>query len=159
MIVFCFLLNNIMIVSCFLLNNTIMIYSFFLKFIFIVCYYSHGLLIGEEERWPSLDISFDPLAGKPAMAFVISKPVQGYLTYKKTYPPRTLPEASASGPGGVLGGWAFSYGRGTPVRSLHVPRGFRTTIIIIGWMHRVTRGPLLSKPWTLKLWKDVAGHS
>ena len=28
---------------------------------------------------------------------------------------RTLPKAYAWGPGGVLRGWAFSYGRGTPV--------------------------------------------
>ena len=39
----------------------------------------------------------------------------GYLAYKKPHPPRTLPYAYAQGPGGVLGGWAFSYERGTPV--------------------------------------------
>ena len=36
--------------------------------------------------------------------------LQGYLTYKKTHPPRTLPYAYAQGPGGVLGGWAFFNG-------------------------------------------------
>ena len=48
--------------------------------------------------------------------------VQKYLTYKKTHPPRTLPQAPktlpqayAQGPRGVLGGWAFSHGRGTAV--------------------------------------------
>ena len=29
--------------------------------------------------------------------------------------PSTLPQAYAKGPRGVLGEWAFSYGRGTPV--------------------------------------------
>ena len=41
--------------------------------------------------------------------------VQGYLAHKKTHPPRTLPQAYAQGPNGVLGKWAFSYGRGTLV--------------------------------------------
>ena len=41
--------------------------------------------------------------------------VQGYLTSKKPHPPRTRPWADAQGPRGVLEGWAFSYGRGTPV--------------------------------------------
>ena len=39
-----------------------------------------------------------------------------YLAYKKTHPPRTLPYAYAYGPRGVLGEWAFSYERGTPVQ-------------------------------------------
>ena len=47
--------------------------------------------------------------------FVRVTPVQGHLTYKKTHPPRTLLYAYASGHSGFLGGWAFSYGRGTPV--------------------------------------------
>ena len=38
-----------------------------------------------------------------------------YLTYKTTYPPRTLPWVYAQGPRGVLGGWTLSCGRGTPV--------------------------------------------
>ena len=41
--------------------------------------------------------------------------VQGNLAWKKTHPPRTLPWAYAYGPRGVLRGWAFSYGRGSPV--------------------------------------------
>ena len=45
-----------------------------------------------------------------------SRPVQGYLVDKKMPPPRTLPQAYAWGHRGVLGGWSFSYGRGTPVR-------------------------------------------
>jgi hypothetical protein len=49
-------------------------------------------------------------------ASLIPRPtLQGYLAYKKTHPPRILPKAYAWGPRGVLGGWAFSYGRGTPV--------------------------------------------
>jgi len=46
----------------------------------------------------------------------------GNLIYLKMQPLRTLPEPSAYGPRGVLGGWGFSYGPGTPVnphRSLH----------------------------------------
>ena len=46
----------------------------------------------------------------------IEEPVQGYLTDKKTHPPRTLPQAYAWGPRGVLGGWASSYERGSPVQ-------------------------------------------
>ena len=41
--------------------------------------------------------------------------LQGYLAHKKPHPPRTLPKAHAQGPRGVLGGWAGSYERGTPV--------------------------------------------
>ena len=41
--------------------------------------------------------------------------LQRYLMYKKTHSPRTLPYAYAEGLRGVLGGWALSYGRGTPV--------------------------------------------
>ena len=48
--------------------------------------------------------------------------VEGYLTYKKTPPPRTLQETYAYGPSAVLGGGAVSYERGTPV-------GFRATPI------------------------------
>ena len=36
--------------------------------------------------------------------------------YQQTHPPRTLPWAHAWGPRGLLGVWAFSYERGTPVR-------------------------------------------
>ena len=43
--------------------------------------------------------------------------VEGYLACKKMHPPRTLPQAYGQGPRGFLGGWAFSYGRGTPVSS------------------------------------------
>ena len=35
--------------------------------------------------------------------------------HKKTHPPRTLPQAYAYGHRVVLGRWAFSYERGTPV--------------------------------------------
>jgi hypothetical protein len=42
-------------------------------------------------------------------------PVQGHLAHKKTPPPQDLQQADAQGPMGVLGGWAFSYGRGIPV--------------------------------------------
>ena len=41
--------------------------------------------------------------------------LQGYLTSKKPPPPRTLQKDQAWGPTGVLGGWAFSYERSTPV--------------------------------------------
>ena len=40
-----------------------------------------------------------------------------YLAYEETQPPRTLPLAYAQGPMGVLGGWALSYGRDTPVET------------------------------------------
>ena len=35
---------------------------------------------------------------------------QGYLTYKKTHPPRTLPQAYAKGAKGVLGVGLFRMG-------------------------------------------------
>ena len=38
---------------------------------------------------------------------------------EQTHPPRTLQQDHASGPRGVLGGWAFSYSRGTLV--LEIP--------------------------------------
>ena len=41
--------------------------------------------------------------------------VQGYLAHKNTPPFGTLLQAYAWGPRGVLGGWVFSYWRGTPV--------------------------------------------
>ena len=41
--------------------------------------------------------------------------IQGYLTYKKMDLPRTLPWAYAWGHRGVLGEWAFPYGRGISV--------------------------------------------
>jgi len=44
--------------------------------------------------------------------------IQGYFAYKITPPPRTL--LYAQGPRGVLGGWAFSYERGTPVPQLYL---------------------------------------
>ena len=40
--------------------------------------------------------------------------LQGYLSYKKPPPSRTLQSDHAWGPTGVLRGWAVSYGRGTP---------------------------------------------
>ena len=42
-------------------------------------------------------------------AFGVRLVIQGYLTYKETHPPRTLPYAYAQGPAGVLWGvgvWA-----------------------------------------------------
>ena len=50
----------------------------------------------------------------------IGSRLQGYLAHKKLPPPRTLnvPQAYAYGPRGVLGGWAFSYGRATPAEAL-----------------------------------------
>ena len=41
--------------------------------------------------------------------------LQRYLTYKRTHPLRTLPQAYAWGRKGVMGGWAFPHGRGTSV--------------------------------------------
>ena len=49
--------------------------------------------------------------------------VQGYLAHKKLHPPRTLQQDHAVGPTGVLGGWAFSYEQGTPVRVSGIPGG------------------------------------
>ena len=40
---------------------------------------------------------------------------QGYLAHTQTPLPRTLQEPCAWGPMVVLGGWAFSHERGTPV--------------------------------------------
>ena len=55
--------------------------------------------------------------------------LQGCLTSKKTPPPRTLPRAYAEGPRGILGGWPFSHGRGTPValRKAAVEKNFPRT--------------------------------
>ena len=44
----------------------------------------------------------------------LEEAIQKYLTYERTQPPRTLPKAYAKGPRVVLGGWVFSYERGTP---------------------------------------------
>jgi hypothetical protein len=55
---------------------------------------------------------------KPSVSLCSSNEVcwvQGYLTYKKTHPPRSLLQAYAWGPRVIPGGWASSYGRGTPV--------------------------------------------
>ena len=41
--------------------------------------------------------------------------LQGYLAHKKSPPPRTLQWDHAYSPRRVLGGWAFSHERGTPV--------------------------------------------
>ena len=49
---------------------------------------------------------FSPLCGW-AHHRIRSKELQGYLTYKNPPPPRTLPQAYASGFRGVLGGWVF----------------------------------------------------
>jgi len=46
-----------------------------------------------------------------------------------TAPPRTLPWAFASGRRGVLGGWAFSCGCGTPVRARLCLLGAAYTIL------------------------------
>ena len=55
-------------------------------------------------------------------AAIQSPRLQGQLAHKKTHPPRTLPKAYAQGPRVVLGGWAFSYVRGTPVEG-RIPAG------------------------------------
>jgi len=55
--------------------------------------------------------------------------MQGYLALKKMHPLRTLPYAYAQGRGGVIGGWAFSYGRGTPCKDLS--RGCRAAAIAL----------------------------
>ena len=44
--------------------------------------------------------------------------VQGYLTHKKTPPPRTQQWVYAYGPVEVLGGGVISYERGSPVLAL-----------------------------------------
>ena len=56
------------------------------------------------------------LGGRASVRF--PEELQGYLTCKKTHPPRTLPQAYVWGPRGVLGGRAFSYERGTLVESV-----------------------------------------
>ena len=59
--------------------------------------------------------------------------LQGNLPCKKTHPPRTLPESCAWGPRAVLGGWALSYERGTPVGVM----SFLRTAVLTGvrWAH------------------------
>jgi len=57
-----------------------------------------------------------PDSGRAAILHV-KRSVHGYLLYKKTQPPRTLPQPCAYGSRGVLGGWASSHGRGTHVGS------------------------------------------
>ena len=52
------------------------------------------------------------VSNEPGTAFGVEESLQGYLTQNS--PP--LPSAYASGPGGVLGRWAVSCGRGIPVR-------------------------------------------
>ena len=53
--------------------------------------------------------------------FVSEVPLQEFMGYprvgysRKAWDRARLPKACALGPRGVLGGWAFSYGRGTPV--------------------------------------------
>ena len=51
--------------------------------------------------------------------------LQGYLAHEKLPPPRTLQKIHAKGPMGVLGGWVFSFERGTPVRFQVSGFGFR----------------------------------
>ena len=50
----------------------------------------------------------------------LTSEVQGYLAHKKQPPPRSLQEDRAEGPMGILGGWAFSYERGTPVAPIAI---------------------------------------
>jgi hypothetical protein len=51
---------------------------------------------------------------------------KGCLAHTNTHPPRTPPQAYFQGPMGVLGGWALSYGGGTPVRATSISRCTRT---------------------------------
>ena len=55
-------------------------------------------------------------------AAIQSPRLQGQLAHKKTHPPKTLPQAYAQGPRVVLGGWAVSYVRGTPLEG-RIPAG------------------------------------
>ena len=90
--------------------------------------------------------------------------VQGYLEHEKTSPPRSLQYAYAYGPTAVLGGWAFSYERGTPVGyrldGARVRTGLRT------WCHpgyREEIGILLPNNQrqhrTLQIQKDVLPYA
>jgi hypothetical protein len=73
--------------------------------------------------------------------------IQGYITYKKTHPPRTLPLAYAQGPRRVLGGWALTelVPHGAAARS-HVPSAPHTHIIRSGAQREsyVGRNPLMT---------------
>ena len=64
--------------------------------------------------------SFQPLSQKPSPDSGPGR-VQGYLTYKKTQPPRTLPSAYAWSPKGVLGGRAFFIWARYPCQAFRVP--------------------------------------
>jgi hypothetical protein len=46
---------------------------------------------------------------------VVFPQLQGYLSYQKRTPLGPYRRPVPKGPRGILGGWAFSYGRGTPV--------------------------------------------
>ena len=45
----------------------------------------------------------------------VRRNLQGYLAHEKQRPPRTLQQDHDQGPMAVLGWWAVSYERGTPV--------------------------------------------
>jgi hypothetical protein len=64
---------------------------------------------------PKFTISFEPVHQSRG-PLLVGVPVLGFLTHTKSHPPGTLPLAYAEGPRGVLGEWAFAYGRGSPVR-------------------------------------------
>ena len=51
--------------------------------------------------------------------------LQGYLAHKKPPHPRTLQKAYAWGPTVLLGGGAFSYGRGTPIGLMYTMDRYR----------------------------------
>ena len=67
------------------------------------------------------------------MATALGSVVQGCLAHKKSTSLRTLPWAYAQGPTRVLGGWAFSYERGTPVTNL---RPVVTTLGLVEMLFR-----------------------
>jgi len=60
----------------------------------------------------------------------------------KTHPPRTLLEAYAQVPRGVLGGWAFFYERGNPVP---VYTFFREQLAILGTPDSTKPTPTIAK--------------
>ena len=63
------------------------------------------------------DVDLDEKHHAPRRFYRVLTHLQGYLAQEKPSPTKSLPQAYAYGPRGVLGGCAFFYERGTPVRN------------------------------------------
>ena len=79
-------------------------------------YVSHLMLgacaLSDSSHQQALSLQHFLTSKKPSrVAERAAAALQGYLTYTKAHPPGTLPRPMPT----VLGGWVFSYERGTPV--------------------------------------------